>query len=719
MAVVVSSPLASSSTSAAAGCDSIPARVRELLNDVERQIQVYISDQRARGPLWLADEDDGVARAQQQLNRSTPAYHPGPYRYPHLQRARSLSLRKSWRCSSTTQDLLLQAIFKTPECRIQKSWSCELRRRDATFHRVEQAVVEATERRVRQWTQDAVDPMRGDPREIPAVHWEHADGCWLVSHSPSEPPRIEEVDDSTTPPTSAAVTPRPVTRYMLSDGDRQALCFFQEQGGWWGHDRSCSLSSTLTLSSRRQSLCVIALSENVGAGDDALLHYSSDSAVSAPSPPSLTADDGRADNTTAPTPWTSSERCCQPSSNPSQVSEAFSTATNLPSGSQAEAAQTDLSTQTRSSANQVKNWKWLRHRKMTSVRRVKSVSRRAKRQAKRKNQLATAKAKVVGESVVDLISGLAFHRVEAQEMIDTSQIRAEQRGLTSRWSSSTIEDFKDRRAASRERRRSEQLHRYRGGSSNEARPLPEGYDHSLATSSQGMPQHGRSWSVDRLPAIPEVSPILGKDAEALFTTPSTAMVISPITPDSAGHYQDTAPESPPLGRPLGARSISPVSPEPFPRPDTVQSSETTRRIASSDELDWTAFQMAISGPTGDYLMEGDACSEPSGSDDIVEWFLTYGFESEGLLVQSENTMEEDEEDELMEPPEEPLPTTFAAGADTELRVTEMHLTEPWQKEPTMSDGWQMSCNLTDLGDYLNFEIHHIGAFGGDLSPEWN
>lgn len=155
----------------------------------------------------------------------------------------------------------------------------------------------------------------------------------------------------------------------------------------------------------------------------------------------------------------------------------------------------------------------------------------------------------------------------------------------------------------------------------------------------------------------------------------------------------------------------------------------------SDDVDWTAFQMAISGPTGDYLMGGEASSDNGGTDEIVDWFLDFGFESEGLLVQTEETEEPayvfdpddagddysdyDDEDEDEDDPLSGI-TSIAAAVEGQLRmIEEEQRIRDERREQSRDHGWTMSSNLTDLGDYLSFENYHGGPFASFLPPSWS
>ncbi|KAI9666990.1 MAG: hypothetical protein M1829_005597 [Trizodia sp. TS-e1964] len=134
---------------------------------------------------------------------------------------------------------------------------------------------------------------------------------------------------------------------------------------------------------------------------------------------------------------------------------------------------------------------------------------------------------------------------------------------------------------------------------------------------------------------------------------------------------------------------------------SVPSREMSMRKAAIDTPDWTAFQIAISGPTGDYLMGGDEDSSES-SDSIVDWFGSWGFESEGHLVHSD----EEDDDPVGLVPDCGSPDSSISWVST-LRSGE-------DKEAVIHDFTpRMSCNLVhDLGDYLSFETYY-GA--SDLS----
>ena len=121
--------------------------------------------------------------------------------------------------------------------------------------------------------------------------------------------------------------------------------------------------------------------------------------------------------------------------------------------------------------------------------------------------------------------------------------------------------------------------------------------------------------------------------------------------------------------------------------------------------DYAAFQMAISGPTGDYLMSWAGHAEDGGEDDIVDWFLSLGFESEGLLVESEGD-EPDDGDEGVYFIHHQRRSSSSPHSRSSATLGGLVGPKPAtiETKPTMVDKddhpLQMSCNLRDLGDFL-------------------
>ena len=122
--------------------------------------------------------------------------------------------------------------------------------------------------------------------------------------------------------------------------------------------------------------------------------------------------------------------------------------------------------------------------------------------------------------------------------------------------------------------------------------------------------------------------------------------------------------------------------------------------------------MAISGPTGDYFMGGETSPESADDDEIVEWFASYGFDSEGSLIHEDDATRAAASEPVWLPPVE-LPAldsvvSSVRSSGVTLASEEQNLANP---DPVAeeSEVGKMSCNLNDLGDYLNFESSHVGS----------
>lgn len=748
MTVMISSPLASSST-----CDSIATRLRVMLGDVEKQIQTHISEQRACGPLRLADDDGrtpsaaaGRPRPVTVANRLAVVHRS----YPHPRRA--------WRQRPTAQDHLLGAIFDTPECRTElapaQAWSCQLRRRGATFHRVEQSVVEATERRIRQWNQAVVSPSPSynpDSPTIPSA--EDAPEPWMTAGKPDEPSDPAELLELGTTPQikrpdrKLELTPENLTAWFAS---RETPAVMEDRNlRHYGHGYASRWSPPLSplsfdMPSPSHSLYACSLHKSGNRRtNDTLPYHAPESTTSEPS--LVSSSDGEQLSESVPTPahGTRSEEFCEqqgalksaadPRADHHQISPPAGQQTEQdaeqqqilkPSEQEAEKPQAQRQavkeakrplvsrkaerpvslarTTSRRQVKEAKTSKWLPigTTPLTSVKRMRSVSRRARREANRRNKRAAAKAKVFGDNVAEILSGRAFQRPEVQEMIDTNEISAWSSSDDSRSRSSSIHEAQNGSSSSSERylpieghRESEVPSRLKLSRLQEISTATTNHDTSSLSQQQQPPeQQHSSFSREFLPPIPEVSPIQDRDNAALFA--GASVIISPLesapggTSIRSGHSRHTLPAS-----------FQPFSNH---RPSQILGaapSKHRRRATASDDVDWTAFQMAISGPTGDYLMAGDAHSESGSVDDLVDWFLEYGFDSEGVLIQSDEM--EDPERLLDCPPKPPTPVQPSAAA-------ELGPSGPAKTGP--DEAWKMSCNLQDLGEYLNFESYHVGAY---------
>ncbi|KAI9715023.1 MAG: hypothetical protein M1812_006237 [Candelaria pacifica] len=212
-----------------------------------------------------------------------------------------------------------------------------------------------------------------------------------------------------------------------------------------------------------------------------------------------------------------------------------------------------------------------------------------------------------------------------------------------------------------------------------------------------------------LPPIPEVSPLKEEEllrAASTNANPKPARISSPLgSPLSHSRTPSSPLSSPTTSRrrsrtsPLYSAVISdptwhstpstPVylhGPIRLPTRPTDPPSPEERR-SSVGTIDWTTFQNAISGPTGTYLMGGESPVVESATEEIVEWFEEFGFQSEGRVITAE---------EELGPIE--LPAAEVAQADFESEVIDEGVevqTPPAEEEEDIERG-PMVGNLEEL-----------------------
>lgn len=149
-----------------------------------------------------------------------------------------------------------------------------------------------------------------------------------------------------------------------------------------------------------------------------------------------------------------------------------------------------------------------------------------------------------------------------------------------------------------------------------------------------------------------------------------------------------------------------------------------RRDSLPEEmLDWTAFQMAISGTMHDYDDNGDDAKENPGEldvDDIIAWFETFGFDSAGRLIR-ERSMRDLPMAYLNDScnPETPyfdgsdeqkvaVEDESAKDPKRDQRDTVFALSVPILSEDELDEVIPMGFNLKhDLGAFLNWEAQHM------------
>jgi len=159
-------------------------------------------------------------------------------------------------------------------------------------------------------------------------------------------------------------------------------------------------------------------------------------------------------------------------------------------------------------------------------------------------------------------------------------------------------------------------------------------------------------------------------------------------------------------------------------PIRIEYKPKRRRDSLPEEmLDWTAFQMAISGTMHDYDDNGDDVKGKSDEldvDDIIAWFETFGFDSTGRIIH-ERSMRELSKANLDDPcnPETP----YFDDSDEEKVAVEDELAKdlkrdqgdpvfdlsvPILSEDELNEVIPMGFNLKhDLGTFLNWEAQHM------------
>lgn len=118
------------------------------------------------------------------------------------------------------------------------------------------------------------------------------------------------------------------------------------------------------------------------------------------------------------------------------------------------------------------------------------------------------------------------------------------------------------------------------------------------------------------------------------------------------------------------------------------------KVGAEEGLDWTAFQMAISGGAGDWLSESDDTirrREAEEVDELVDWFGSLNFKTPGNLVTQDF--------------EVPSPTSTTSGEDySDVSYTEIEKDNPysphhqWQRlrRKAAAEGRQLDLDMSGL-----------------------
>ncbi|KAI9681232.1 MAG: hypothetical protein M1817_002514 [Caeruleum heppii] len=672
---------------------SVTTRVSDLITDLEKQIKAYIHEQQACDPLHLVDSGTSTSSHQR------------------LPRTRYTETKRSPR--PEREKISLDLIFDTPECRTESSpvlpGGCQLLRRGATFHRVDRATAEASDLRSRQWERlvDSSAEHRhllegsGVPPTFDAL--ENATKSALAAISTKTlPMKTEDRGGSENAMTHACI-PAIASAGGSIEGSEEAIDRPAPLRAR-SHSPNCiDLNHSMKSSSRPPSPD-LELEAHGGLRHLRQRPITHDPSRLPPSPP----------RTISPTFEASVSEAFAPAS-----PTCFEDALQLDVGLSKHAFQIrkvlaadEARTQTRTVSEDKGQAKTKSGRAVASSTRSKSVSRKGRRRgtvrsvnSRKKGQPVKAvptKNWRVGQSVTGLLSGRMFHRLEADEMIDTSKI---QHHVVAE--SPTAMDPPSSVAQSDE----ERIQHPSPGVGQDDSEVHPAFRRSQDST---CPAVSISTSSERDEDIVKPSPVSQVSSTSTLSLKgqraSTTLPIPVLkTPESEDQEEDEDLWF--RSCRLSTRSVS-------------IESMNRRNASAAENLDWTAFQMAISGPTGSYLMGGaDEHPEVAIDDDAetLSWFESYGFDSEGRLVRS--YVEEDGLGEAMHSPEDDwmyLAPVELPGLDSQISSVRSSSgltmgTEHGGVEGGPSDQPcnMMSANLTDLGDYLNFELSHVGVIDAE------
>ncbi|KAI9761932.1 MAG: hypothetical protein M4579_000715 [Chaenotheca gracillima] len=749
--------------------ETVKGRVSDMLNDVESQIKTYISEQRARDHLEPS--------MNEATRRSPPALHP---------RGRFASRADS----ASKVQLSLDTIFDTPECRAQTpilaSPSCQLRRRGATFHKVDEATADANDQRSRGWDREGANRLRSvsdSALNLPISTRVAATGYAYFGKSDFLAPP-SPIDLRLVP---AGLNPSRSPPRKLSDAGAETAV---------GVTLFAPSSSATSLHSSSSSDSISAIFPSSRPTTPKRSHPPSPLIQSVPdASPTFHADDEDNDGGMEPSAiedfalddskdWPD-DVFYQPEAGRRMKKNKGLVLAGL-SGAVNQRAPRRIPNKTSVSRSQSRN-------RGAAVHRNRSVSRRSRnsvvqqklpqmQQAKKKKKQKARSAHkttplhlkrhAISTGFGDFFSGRIFHRLEVDEMIDIKTMQ--RKTLPPLPKPSTIStkaqdpDAPDLSLHPALRAQSPPP-QYQAPSPQEASPEPPvtSSDQSVnplpkeesakdtvqevasaiaedEVALSSPPQIRSGQQPPNLPTILEVSPLQDDDKEAVETPKTTSTLLK--KPLTLNPRQMTRPFFPDL--PLSVED-PPMSPRYLHGPiRLIPSSGLTSDFhdekipCGSDKLDWTAFQIAISGPTGDYFMGGETTPEDTtNDDDLVDWYfssfpcLSQGqmvrsedsdFEDEDILYSEESGRKEEEPEELEDVDEELcttpvelpalLATDPASGRTSASSLATVRSngseTESHIKNEKPSQKWHMSANLTDLGDYLSAEMVHLGDFDG-------
>ncbi|KAI9815411.1 MAG: hypothetical protein M1832_005481 [Thelocarpon impressellum] len=739
------------------------SRVTDMLNDVEKQIRQYISEQRIRDHLELDRPERGPAR-----NRSislSPSPSPSPV---------STASRTPPCAHGSPEDIPLDLIFDTPETQVSpvRSPRCELNRRKATFHRVDSATADYDDLRSHHWSQLSNDP-RDRALSTDLVPGEFYDG------SPSRPENVLPGSDTSfksvmdspefqprklSRPSPAALRARlekalpPPPRPFTPVGDavrldrRRSRSLSQIrpaplniQPVFVTHLRSRSASPRSPSTDASLPLQRGSPSEPLSPGSGrpqsapASPFATSESAMRSP----LFLEDGSIRKTlladrsewleealrlgipmqspvnlplslappveTAPAPEILSDGVYVANDNASLVSKRSGPRKWLPTKLPGPSAKDSKVRSTpKKEAQPTSAPPPSKVRPAAKMATGSPQPRKAKRQPSKKHN--HVKKWGVGESVTDLLSGRMFQRVQVNEIIDTTALIRQSSSKKPRPAYGPQQAVEKSLAANLGDlyEADHQLPPPRSSVHPALRPRTERGAHGALTARKKSHSGGLALAVaEEEVALSTPAPLQSTEPSSWVRERRASRIPSPswlvqkeVVPGTAKKSTISSASQRLIRGPV--RPMAPTDPSDSPLK------------SQSEDLDWTAFQMAISGPTGGYLMGGDTTPSSADDDEIIDWFVSYGFETEGLLVNEDPTSAHaaDFEPVWADPVE--LPALDSAGSSA--RSSAVGLSEEANDVVSQASNGaddvpanKMSCNLNDLGDYLSFETYPVGA----------
>ncbi|KAI9809022.1 MAG: hypothetical protein M1825_002311 [Sarcosagium campestre] len=707
--------------------EPVRGRVASMLNTVEKQVQQYIREQRVHDPLDLSPSNSQARQDgdTKQHGVACPRSVTDIAR-PFLNKNKAFSKRPS-------DEIPLQLIFDTPECRTQispaESSPCQLNRRGATFHRVEDSVVAASERRNQQWSQsDYAEAQRESRQALTGSYFNNSAPDLTLGRTGTSSPALSDSPSGSS--VSVASSSSTFPRRPLEA---------RHPGSIFGPRLRSFESSLRNLHSRSHSLshespCPWEAEpcRTPPAPNAAFTPFQrgspkrSSSQTSAPSLAFSSDDDHQSD---PPSPTTTSESDApQPARfvEPLQVNEDGGLETEdcdsldmFEGGEFSNNALAAAFYDRNHPVDIIGNCKktrlrWFIGSKNPPSRHVHIDTKGRKAPTQRSSKLPDLKRWGVGDSVTDLLSRKMFNRFDVQE-IDTMRRCPSPLSESTKTSIESSHDIECLRKSTIDM------------------PVSAPCDQLLSPPAKPITIHVQD-GVEEIKPRPQlhldcsdhVASAVAEEEVALSQPPRIGCALQPprlatILEVSMNQDEDKEAIVSPARTITVAMSSSPSCNLPIPVIDppitpSILHGPIRLSVANpSERLDWTAFQMAISGPTGDYLMGGvsggmnDESYRPEEAieDDFVDWFRSYGYESEGLLI-----IGEDEPSDFDTAFSQGLivfstsPVELPAGDSQNRRSTDSVVQgDMWMEKR----GCKMSCNITDLGDFLNFESYHIGA----------